>query len=180
MSLRTDQELIKIVTALREDYQPEAVIAAEKEIEIRNLDIHRIEPSVNNLADQEKDDKSLDFKLANSMNRFAGFCIDMVVFFLIACVLVLVVDYIFSGLNQGIIAVYVYFGYYIFMEFTFQKTIAKFITKTKVVMLDGQKPSIGSIIIRTIFRLIPFDAITFIFTKRGFHDYLSNTAVIKE
>jgi len=37
MSERTDKQLVDIVTIKRDDYQPEAVIAAEKEIERRRL-----------------------------------------------------------------------------------------------------------------------------------------------
>jgi len=43
MSNRTDEELIKIVTVDRNDYQTEAVEAAEKEIKTRNIDATKIE-----------------------------------------------------------------------------------------------------------------------------------------
>ena len=66
------------------------------------------------------------------------------------------------------------------MEHRYQKTIGKFITKTKVVNLDGEKASLGKIVIRTFCRFLPIDWISYFFTKRGFHDYLSETKVIKE
>lgn len=37
MSQRTDVELYKIVTELKDEYQPEAVVAAQLELEKRNL-----------------------------------------------------------------------------------------------------------------------------------------------
>lgn len=43
MAKRTDSELIEIVTKLREDYQVEAVQAAEIEIRKRNLSAEQIE-----------------------------------------------------------------------------------------------------------------------------------------
>jgi hypothetical protein len=42
MSQRTDAELLKIVNEHRNDYQPEAVIAAEKELTNRNLSTEQI------------------------------------------------------------------------------------------------------------------------------------------
>jgi hypothetical protein len=43
MADRTDAELIKILTEQRDDYEKEAVIACEKELESRNLNIDEIE-----------------------------------------------------------------------------------------------------------------------------------------
>lgn len=43
MAERTDAELIKILTEQRDDYEKEAVIACENELESRNLNIDEIE-----------------------------------------------------------------------------------------------------------------------------------------
>jgi uncharacterized RDD family membrane protein YckC len=66
------------------------------------------------------------------------------------------------------------------MEYKFQKTLGKFITKTKVVTKGGEKPELSDIIRRTLCRLIPFDKISYLFTKNGIHDRLSETIVIKD
>lgn len=68
--------------------------------------------------------------------------------------------------------------YYVVLEIFFQQTLGKFITGTKVVTLDGKKPGIKIIILRSLCRLIPLDKFSFLFTRRGFHDYLSGTTVI--
>jgi uncharacterized RDD family membrane protein YckC len=73
-----------------------------------------------------------------------------------------------------------FFGYYVFMETKYQKTIGKFITKTKVVNKNGTRPEVGDIVRRTFCRLIPFDRISFLFTQNGFHDRLSDTTIIKD
>ena len=73
-----------------------------------------------------------------------------------------------------------YIAYYVFMETKYQKTIGKFITKTKVVNKNGTKPEVGDILRRTFCRLIPFDRISFLFTSNGFHDRLSDTTIIKD
>lgn len=70
--------------------------------------------------------------------------------------------------------------YYILMESIWQRTPAKWITKTKVVNLDGTKPGVGRIIARSLCRYIPFDALSFLFGKYpfGWHDSISGTMVV--
>ncbi len=43
MAKRSDADLIEIVIALRDDYQPEAVVAAESELRNRHLSEEEIE-----------------------------------------------------------------------------------------------------------------------------------------
>lgn len=71
--------------------------------------------------------------------------------------------------------------YYIIFEFLFGKTLAKFITGTRVVRADGQPPTMGQIIGRTLCRLIPFEPFSFFGGHGrpvGWHDSLSGTRVI--
>ncbi|MBC7796825.1 MAG: RDD family protein [Pyrinomonadaceae bacterium] len=69
--------------------------------------------------------------------------------------------------------------YYVFFETIFQKTPAKFITGTKVVMQDGSKPDLGAIIARTVIRFIPFEAFSFLGSEpSGWHDRWSKTQVV--
>ena len=72
--------------------------------------------------------------------------------------------------------------YFILTETIWGKTIGKFITKTKVVMLDGSKPKFWNIVLRTIARLIPFETFSFLFSRptRGWHDIISGTIVADE
>jgi len=66
------------------------------------------------------------------------------------------------------------------MEAKYQTTVGKIITKTKVVTKDGKKPEFTNIVRRTLFRLIPVDQISFLFLSEGFHDYLSETTIVKK
>lgn len=66
------------------------------------------------------------------------------------------------------------------MEFYFQKTLGKFITKTTVVRLDGNKPTLNNIIARTVFRLLPFTNLSLLYSKIGQHDKQTGTAVVKD
>lgn len=87
-----------------------------------------------------------------------------------------------TGLYDGENILYIIalmFLYYILMEGLFGQTIGKFITKTKVVDLDGNKISFGRAILRTLCRFIPFEYISGFFSNGIFwHDSLAKTKVI--
>jgi len=187
MSERTDEELIKIVTVEREDYQPIAVEIAEKEIEKRNIDTSEFQEIKDKSLNEKQEKDKAESNVVSSMIRFLNFIIDSIAFL----ILVFIVGFIFDlmiprGENTplefiGFLTVVVsFFGYYIFMENKYQKTIGKFITKTKVVTKLNDKPELRDIVIRTICRLIPFDRISYLFMKNGFHDSISKTLVIKD
>ena len=187
MSKRTDEELIEIVKVKRNDYQPEAVEAAEKELDKRQVNSEQVEQVEQELTKKEIKKNEIDSSKVTTLTRFIHFFIDMIGFFLTAMILSVVFDLFVHTSDKSTYALFGYlmmlisfFLYYVFMEYKFQKTIGKFLTKTKVVMNDGRKPELNEIIIRTAFRLIPFDQISYLFTKNGFHDRLSNTTVIKD
>ena len=71
----------------------------------------------------------------------------------------------------------IFFSYYFFFEALTGRTVGKIVTKTIVVNRDGNKPNSISVIIRTLFRLIPFDGFTYLFGSRGLHDLVSKTTV---
>ncbi len=74
----------------------------------------------------------------------------------------------------------VMFLYYFIMEGFFKTSIGKFITKTNLTTVSGQKLSFYNVFIRTICRLIPLEPLSF-FSKEaiGWHDSLSKTRVIE-
>lgn len=72
------------------------------------------------------------------------------------------------------------FTYYSMLEFYFQKTLGKIVTRSKVVAENGEKVTFRKIILRTICRFIPIDWISFIFSRKGMHDKLSKTKVIRD
>lgn len=187
MSKRTDEELIKIVSIKKEDYQPEAVEAAKSELNKRQVNPDKIEKVKLELAKQEKNKNEIESNKVTSWIRLIHFFIDLIGFYFIAFILSLFIDLLFPSSGQIMVGVlgYVFllatfFLYYVFSEYKYQKTIGKLLTKTKVVMNDGRKPELNEIFIRTACRLIPFDRLSFLFARSGFHDYLSNTMVIKD
>jgi uncharacterized RDD family membrane protein YckC len=86
---------------------------------------------------------------------------------------------IIDAILGNIFGLSLFFLYYVFLEFKFEKTIGKFITGTKVVLINGEKPDVLTLVIRTLCRLIPFDAFSYIFAKEsGWHDRFSKTMVV--
>lgn len=71
------------------------------------------------------------------------------------------------------------FLYYLFFESLLGTSPAKYLTNSRVIDLKIKKPSIGTILVRTLCRLIPFDIFSF-FKERGWHDDFSKTYVVKE
>ncbi len=184
MSKRTDEELINVVTVDRDGYQPTVIEAAEKEIEKRNIDVKRIDELravSSKLADEQK---QIENNQVSSLIRFLHFVIDTFAWLIVASIIGRLLTPLLTGTNENILAYFIlavsFFSYYIFMESTYQKTIGKIITKTKVITTDGKKPNTADIVRRTICRLIPFDRVSYFFSSNGFHDKLSDTSVVKE
>ena len=72
-----------------------------------------------------------------------------------------------------------YFIYiFSFEYFTKGRSIGKYITKTKVVSVDGTAPTQKDFFIRNISRLVPFDGLSFLKQDGGWHDLWSDTRVV--
>lgn len=187
MSERSNKELIEIVTIKKDTYIPTAIEAALHEIEKRNINTSEFKHITEEAVTVDTLRKKETINIVSSGVRFLNFLIDSIVYFILAFLFSFIIEVLIQPKSQSMITLYGYillFGtyitYYSLMEIKFQKTVGKFITKTKVVTLHGERPKNGEIITRTFCRLIPFDRISFLFTKNGFHDYLSQTKVVKD
>ncbi|MFY7740674.1 MAG: RDD family protein [Flavobacterium sp.] len=186
MSKKTDEELIRIITIDFDKYREAAIESAKKEIRIRNIDDLRIN-EINRKVTLEKEVlNNLKFSHASTGKRLLNFIIDFISF---AIIFRLIGEFFQIFMNINIdkdASPYVLFMLiaflinYCFMEFKFQKTLGKFITKTKVLTTEGERPSLNDILSRTFCRLIPFDRLSFLFSKNGFHDRISNTIVVND
>ena len=84
-----------------------------------------------------------------------------------------------SRLSLYVIIFIFFFIYYPISEILFGSSPAKFLTESRLINTKAQHPSASTIFTRTLCRNIPFDAISFL-GKRGWHDSLSETYVVKE
>jgi len=78
------------------------------------------------------------------------------------------------------ISILFYFLYYFIFEITNGQTFGKIITRTRVISLTENKNYFFiQVFGRTLMRFIPIDIFSTLFYKRGLHDWISKTAVIK-
>ncbi|MCC2547084.1 RDD family protein [Hymenobacter sp. BT175] len=70
--------------------------------------------------------------------------------------------------------------YYFVLEATTGRTIGKLFTRTRVIMADGSRITTRAALIRSLCRLIPFEAFSFLGDpESGLHDRLSKTRVVR-
>jgi len=135
-----------------------------------------------------------DFMLASGGKRFANYLVDTLAYYILIFLIGLIAGLLSEvfGIDGMLIWISeinpiteIFFNvsimviYYLFMESLTQRSLGKFITGTKVVLIDGSKPEAGTIGIRTLCRIIPFEQFSFLGGKaRGWHDSFSKTFVI--
>ena len=129
-------------------------------------------------------------KTASRGKRFANYILDRIFFSIIIFILSFILGLFLPAFTNFIIedsniAIFyllffiVAIVYYSTFEIITGRTIAKYITKTKVVDENGNKPKYSAILLRTLSRFIPFEPFSFLFSAdSGWHDRLSKTTVI--
>ena len=132
---------------------------------------------------------SFDYEMckANNGKRFANYLLDIVMYYIISFIAGFILGFVLvitdkrelleSKLFLYGIAFIVVFGYYIFFEYVFGRTVGKFATGTKVITTSGDRPSFGVIVLRTLCRCIPLEPFSFLFSD-GWHDSITNTLVV--
>jgi uncharacterized RDD family membrane protein YckC len=86
-----------------------------------------------------------------------------------------------SLIEKSVSALVIWILYYGLTDLYFSRSLAKYFTKTVVVMKDGSKPGRTTIFKRTLSRLMPLDPFSFLGkTPRGWHDLISETYVVKK
>lgn len=134
--------------------------------------------------------------LTSDRDRFFNCVIDFVFIFIlifVVSILIGIIGIIFQWdvyriweetiIDLGGVVIYFSFAmlYYLIFEVFFGRTIGKFITGSIVVNENGLKPGFGIICLRTLYRLIPFDPLSFLtMSGRIWHDSLSKTYVVEK
>lgn len=136
--------------------------------------------------------KIIENNRASGGQRFANYLIDLLALFAVNFVLSLAAlfiyemtdSYFFYFYNNGgliwefasgylISSVY----YFVWEYFSNGRSLGKLVTGTRAVSIDGEDASTSQIFYRTLCRLIPFNAFSFL-GENGWHDTLSDTRVI--
>ena len=133
-----------------------------------------------------------NYILASKTTRFLNFIIDLLIMKLIIWALIISVDLIlkleiinhidsFDLIEKYLFWSVVTFFYYTITETFLSCSLAKYFTKTIVVMEDGSKPKPLVILSRSILRTVPFEYFTFLQGRKpGLHDEYSKTFVVKK
>ena len=123
-------------------------------------------------------------KEASTGQRFANLLLDYVGYMVVSMGLGVVVGLIgaiewIEGPLGNVFGLVIMFGYYTFFEAVLGRTPAKFLTRTRVVDVNGGRPSLAQILGRTAARFVPFEPFSFFGSAHGWHDRWSNTRVIR-
>ncbi len=144
---------------------------------------------------QEKNEKELQLEkmIAGQGKRFVNYLIDLVCFYIFTMIFELFMGILgglifpdllslFDGRNtlvNYLVALGSGMIYYTILEYATGRTLAKYITGTKVVDEEGNKPGLRTLMLRSLCRFIPFEPVSFLFNPgSGWHDRLSKTKVI--
>lgn len=126
---------------------------------------------------------------ADKGKRFINYIIDIICFliftFLIGILLGILSMTLGFNLPQndffyniiGLICVIIYYSTLEIL--TKGRTIGKLITGTKVVMIDGSTPTTKDFFMRSLCRVIPFEAFSFL-GENGWHDSITKTTVVNK
>jgi uncharacterized RDD family membrane protein YckC len=117
-------------------------------------------------------------KEIDKATRLTNYLIDLFAIFILSTMVIAVfqandsISYIFYAMM---------FAYYSIFEGISGQTLGKLVTKTKVVGKNGEKPPMTKIFVCSFWRLIPFDALSYMFgSELGIHDKYSSTQLTKK
>lgn len=144
------------------------------------------------LDDLLHDEQPIEYPLADKGIRFVNFFVDRLVMFGLSFVLGIFLaligkEHLLYALDEGGILMDWIFGvivgtfYYSLFEYLAGgRSIAKFLTGTKVVSEDGNPITYPQILGRTLSRFVPFEPFSFLGDQPiGWHDSWSGTRVVK-
>jgi len=119
---------------------------------------------------------------ASLLQRFLHHIVDSIAMYAFAFVVGFISYFLFGETVASVLGIIAFFLYHLIFEALFQRTIGKIFTGTKVVNIQGEKPSLLALLGRTLARYIPFEPLSFLFygayPTKGWHDRLSRTLVV--
>ncbi len=175
LSKMSDKELLDI-------YNNKTYPIAEKKNTAKKILIERgiLSPETNEIIPKKETSEIIYASLGA---RFGNYIIDSIFIRLLIIIIdgILIWNFNLIDIELYFINFVVFFFYYFLFEGSYGRTLGKLITGTKVIDENGQIPSASAILIRTLSRLIPFEAFSFLGSKPlGWHDRFSKTYVVKK
>lgn len=129
---------------------------------------------------ESKDGVVVGYKPVHFKKRLINHVVDYVcTYVLIIIISIFITTY---GLVSNLLVIFSTIVFYFIFESLWQKTPGKWITKTKVVSLDGSTPTQKQILIRSLSRFVPFEVLSFLNNKNpfGWHDKWAKTTVVPD
>lgn len=112
-----------------------------------------------------------------------GFCISLVAGRLAAFESLLTTAGNLSVLQSEVVALItglaVFVAYYVALEVLFGRTVGKMILGTRVISDRGTHATFKGILLRTLVRLVPFEPVSFWFSRGWWHDVWTGTEVVR-
>lgn len=183
MRKHSNEELLEILKVKRKDYVTDAITAIEAVLKERKVSYEK-RPDPDEVFIPKDGKLLIEKRCANSAKRLLGHIID-VTFIIIITIIILTLATIaestsISDFEINLYYLIFYFLYFFGLETTNRgKTIGKRLLRMSVMNNKGEKPSITEIFTRSLCRLIPFDAISFL-CGWNWHDTLSATYVVND
>lgn len=145
-------------------------------------------PQEDLLADYEN---VAEFNLASNGTRLGGFIVDIILFYVITFVLAYAIA-VFSPetalalfpqdesnplLEMLVTYLYMIIFYSLLEGFTKGRSLGKLVTRTKVVRTDGSQITFKDAFLRSLCRVVPFEALSILWGPM-WHDKWTNTMVV--
>ena len=112
--------------------------------------------------------------------RLINFLLDTAIYFAFMIAFIFVFKNIIAREYIKWISILFYFFYYFLFEYINGQTLGKMITRSKVISLpENEKYYFIRILLRTLMRFVPFDILSYLFSNKGLHDWISKTTIIK-
>jgi uncharacterized RDD family membrane protein YckC len=122
---------------------------------------------------------SRERRLANLLLDTVGFTLVSIAIGFINALVILTVNVNVIGLLGPLFSIAVLLLYYIVSESLFGRTLGKLVTGTRVVGESGGTVKLWQVVLRTLYRFVPFEAFSFLSKSRpGWHDRWSKTRVV--
>lgn len=133
--------------------------------------------------------KAVPYVLAGRGRRLANFLIDQFCMAFVALLLVVIVaafverepdSLLNTDLKRYTFGFAAIFLYYVPCESLMGRTLGKLLTGTRTVTVSGGRPSFEQILLRSLVRIVPLEALSFLRPDAtGFHDRWSGTRVVR-